>query len=155
VKEVVVRSALKSTDYLSIRAEPWNDNAGEYYEGPKVEVELVCGGLRAKSVLPAYIADAERLGPLFHDINGDWRGWEGAKLAGVADRDWLSVAATHDGKGHVELTISLSNGSPGTSGWSARGTLSIDLGSAAAIATDLDEWLDEVWPAEHRWREPA
>lgn len=138
-----------------MRAEPWNDNAGDYYEGPDTTVELSCGGLHAASVLPDYIADAERLSPLFHEIDREWRGWEGEKSTGMPDRDRLAVSAVHDGRGHVLLTVHLSEGWPQDAWWSVRATLQIDVGSAAAIVDALDRWKMIVWPPEHRWREPA
>jgi hypothetical protein len=155
VEEVVVRSAHASGDFLSIRAKPWDDDAAEYYEGPTVMVELSCQGLRGVAVLPAYVTDAERLQSLFHEIDRDWRGWSGAKAAGVEGRDWLWASATHDGQGHVALTVGLSAGWPDTAAWVARGTLHIDVGSVAAVAADMDRWVSVVWPPEHRWREPS
>jgi hypothetical protein len=152
--DVEIRSSAQASDRLVLRAETWGDSS-QPYEGPDVHVTLTCGAMSAESVLPAYVADAERLGPLFQEIDGDWRGWAGEKAAGVLGRDWLSVTATHDGRGHVALSVSLASGWPETAVWSARATLLIDVGSAAAIARALDDWLLDVWPPEHRWRTPA
>jgi hypothetical protein len=153
--EVEIQSSDRASDRLVLRAESWSGTSQEYFEGPDVHVRLTCGAMTAESVLPAYIADAERLGPLFQEIDRDWRGWAGEKTAGVAGRDWLSASASHDGLGHVSLAVSLAAGWPETVGWSVRGTLLIDVGSAASIAKALDEWLLLVWPPEHRWRTPA
>jgi hypothetical protein len=153
MEEVVVQSA-GSGDFLAIRAKPWGVDTDWYYEGPDVTVELSCRGLKAVAVLPADIANTQRLGPLFWEIDRDWRGWTGEKLVGIDGRDWLWVSATHDGSGHVALTVGISAGWPDTAAWVARGTLNIDVGTAAAIAAELDRWQAVVWPAEHRWPEP-
>jgi hypothetical protein len=153
--DVSIRSAASGSDFLALRAEPWSDAADEWYEGPDVAVELSFGGLHAVTVLPAYIADAERLAPLFHEIDRDWRGWHGEKAAGSQDRDWLAVSARHDGQGHVDLKIHLSDGWPVGAAWSVSAHFPIDVGSARAIAEALDRWLTVVWPPEHRWRAPG
>ncbi len=134
---------------------PWDDSAEDYYEGPDVQVELVCGGLRASTTLPAYIADAERLAPLFREIDRDWRGWDGGKKAGDPGRDWLSVSASHDGSGHVRLSIHLADGWPMETAWSVNAELTIDVGTAPDIATKLERWQAAIWPTEKRWRTPA
>lgn len=154
VEEVVIRSR-SSDEFVAVRAEPWNDDAPEYYEGPDVTVELKVGGLHAVTVLPAYIADAERLGPFFHEIDRDWRGWIGAKTAGVEGEAWLWLSATHDGSGHVAMTVGVSSGWPMDLGWLARGTLYMDVGSFASFASAMDAWFETVWPPQHRWRSPA
>jgi hypothetical protein len=140
---------------LVLRAEPWGESSQAYYEGPDVHVTLNCGGMQAESILPAYVADAERLGPFFHEIDRDWRGWDGEKVMGVPGRDWLTATARHDGRGHVAVAVSLAAGWPESAAWSVRGMMSIDVGSAASIAQRLDDWLKIVWPPEHRWRTPA
>ena len=155
IQEVRIRSALDEGDYLSLRAEPWNDDAAFGYEGPDVTVVLSRKGLNARSVLPAYIADAERLPMFFREIDRDWRGWIGEKRAGLLGRDWLSASATHDGRGHVALTFHLAAGWPDTAPWSARAVIPIDVGSAAEYAKALDDWVTALWPPERRWRTPA
>ena len=153
--EVTIRSAASASYFLALGAEPWNEEAGDWYEGPDVTVELSLGSLRAVTVLPAYIADAERLAPLFHEIDRDWRGWPGTKTAGLLGRDWLALSAVHDGKGHVELTIHLSEGWPMAAAWSVSARIPIDVGSAGSIADALDGWQAAIWPSRHRWRKPG
>jgi hypothetical protein len=153
--EVAIPSALGSRDGLLLRAEPWQESSDASYEGPDIHLTLTCGRLQAESVLPAYVADAERLGPFFHEIDRDWRGWDGEKQMGVPGRDWLTATARHDGRGHVALEVSLADGWPGSEGWAARGRFAIDVGSAASIAKALDDWLLVVWPRDHRWRRPT
>lgn len=153
IEEVAIRSAASAGDFLALRAEPWNENANDHYEGPDVRVELSCGGLHAESVLPAYIADAERLALFFHEIDREWRGWAGEKSAETSDGDWFSVSAVHDGLGHVLMTVHLAQGWPLVAAWSVRATVAIDVGSAASIADALDRWMAVVWPP--RWQDPA
>ena len=130
LEELIIRSAADARDILALRAEPWHEDAVDYYEGTAARVELSCGGLHAQSVLPAYVADAERLAPFFDEIDREWRGWVGEKAAGMPDRDWLSVSAKHDGRGHVLLTVQLAEGWPIEAEWSVRATMPIDVGSS-------------------------
>ncbi len=150
-EEVVIRSATSADSYLALRADPWDDTSMDFYEGPDVTVELCCDDLRAVAVLPAYIADGHALAPLMHEIDRDWRGWEGEKSAGMPDESWLAVTATHDGSGHVELTVHLGSGWPMFATWLVKARFRMDVGSAARHARDLDAWVAKVWPPESRY----
>jgi hypothetical protein len=117
-EEVVNRSAAGHSGYRAIRADLWDPASGDVYDGPDVQLELVCDGLRAATMLPAFIADVERLAPLFREIDRDWRGWDGEKHSGLAELAGLRVTATHDGLGHVRLAIDLAAGWPTAPDWS-------------------------------------
>lgn len=146
----MISSAPTAGDALVLGAAPWSDQSRDDYEGPDVHIEISCAGLHAKLALPAYVADIERLGLFVHEIDRQWRGWPGELVADMRHRDWLSVSAKHDGRGHVHLTVEVAEGWPMAAEWSARATIAIDIGSAAAIARDLDRWSALVWPPEHR-----
>ncbi len=149
IAKVIIQGADSENDYLAIHAEAWDENSVEDYEGPNVTVEVSSGGLRAVAVLPGFVADVVRLAVLMHDIDQDWRGWTG-EMSASPDSDWLAVRATHDGAGHVALTIHLADGWPMVAAWKVDVTFAIDVGSAGRFATALDQWTAAVWPAEHR-----
>lgn len=149
MEEFILRST-RAGDFLAFRAEPW-DREARPYEGPTISVELVCQGLSARTTLPEYNADTERLEPLLREIDRDWRGWTGEKRAGDID-DRLAFVAAHDGLGHVVLTIFLDGEVAFVNDWSARAELSLDVGSALALANALAAWQEAIWPIAQRWR---
>jgi hypothetical protein len=152
VLEVRIESSVRGEDGLSLRAMPWSGGVGvDYYDGPDIQVELRVGGLVAIAELPAYVADAERLVPLFRAIDQDWKGWDGTKRTGDVADDWLAVEATHDGKGHVTLKVALGHGWPGQTEWSVRGLLEIEVGSARRHADSIETWIAAIWPAEYQY----
>ena len=153
MEEFVLRST-RAGDSLAFRADAWNNEVSDY-EGPVVTIELVADGFRALTSLPEHIADTERLEPLLREIDRDWRGWEGQKRAGDPDRDRLAFAASHDGLGHVLLTVFLDEGFTAPSVWSGRVELVFDVGSASAIADSLGHWQESTWPVARRWRSAA
>jgi hypothetical protein len=149
-EEVVIRSARSDDDRLTFRAQAWDATLPDPYEGPAVTIEVESPGLHAVAVLPAIVAGLEHVALLLHEIDRDWRGWQGSKTTQV-DRDWFAVSAAHDGLGHVVLAVRLSDGWPMDPGWSVETTISIDVGSAAAHASAMDRWNQVVWPSEGRW----
>jgi hypothetical protein len=148
-EKVIIQGAKSENDYLAIHAEAWDETSLDDYEGPNVTVEISSGGLHAVAVLPGYVADVERLAVLMHEIDQDWRGWTGVKSASPDD-EWLAVRATHDGAGHVALTIQLADGWPMVAAWRVNVTFAIDVGSAARFAAALDQWTAAVWPPQYR-----
>ena len=150
MEEFILRST-RAGDFLAFRAEPW-DRAIRPYEGPTVSVELVSDGLVARTTLPEYNADTERLEPLLREIDSEWRGWVGEKRAGEKHRDRLAFAATHDGFGHVVLAICIDGDVGFVTDWSVRAELVIEVGSARTLADDLAAWQEAIWPIAQRWR---
>ena len=146
----MISSAPTAGDALVLGAAPWSDQSRDDYEGRMSTSRSPAPGYTPSWRSPAYVADIERLGLFVHEIDRQWRGWPGELVADMRHRDWLSVSAKHDGRGHVHLTVEVAEGWPMAAEWSARATIAIDIGSAAAIARDLDRWSALVWPPEHR-----
>jgi hypothetical protein len=72
------------------------------------------------------------LADYFASLAADWRGWSGTRTWG---RNTLILEATHDGLGHIALTVKLGqNLYPNA--WRAQVTLKIDAGALDAIARD-------------------
>lgn len=90
--------------------------------------------------------EVDALPLLFESIDTDWRGWVGEK--GWAPMESINVVmlATHDGKGHVSIQVTLasspvlvdSNVQPPPF---ARAALLIDVGAAGSIAAQLRSLL--------------
>jgi Family of unknown function (DUF6228) len=104
--------------------------------GPlKWHVTMQAAGLSADAEVDldgaGYIYYFPPLAEYFSSIATDWRGWPGVKTWG---RNPLSFEATHDGLGHIALTIVLSQPPCVLSGWRAQVTLNMDAGRLDAIS---------------------
>jgi uncharacterized protein DUF6228 len=68
----------------------------------------------------------------------DWCGWPGARRWASMEGD-LAIAARHDGKGHVELTVTLRRDWP--DGWSACLVLTVEAGEELSTLARQAEHL--------------
>jgi|SRR5581483_7413916 len=74
------------------------------------------------------------IGEYFRALSRDWRGWTGSRTWG--DRP-LALTATHDGLGHVALTVELDH-SVDPDAWSVRATIQLDAGRLDGAARQAD-----------------
>jgi hypothetical protein len=143
-EQVVIRSTEPGADELTLRAARWDQAVEQDYDGPDVHIEMRCGGLRAETRLPAYIALMRELPAFFRDMDAHWTGWSGKKELNSPASPWFGMAASHDGLGHVRLEIWMTEGWPLKPRWTARRTLILDVGSTKAISDDLTVWSTAV-----------
>jgi hypothetical protein len=74
------------------------------------------------------------LGDFFESLAHDWRGWRGEKIWTALEGD-VSLTASHDGAGHVALSVEL-RAEPSTTrdpDWMARVVLLLEAGSLDAL----------------------
>ncbi len=78
--------------------------------------------------------DSLELDTYFGQLAQQWRGWEGAVEWGG---ECLTLGATHDGLGHVTVTVVLhGEADRDFDRWEFRGFVKVDAGSLDAIARD-------------------
>jgi hypothetical protein len=78
--------------------------------------------------------EPERLVQFFDDLAVDWRGWDGRRAWTSVEHD-LSLAATHDGLGHVLLWVTLGSVvAPPTDTWLVRVPLQFEAGALDRVA---------------------
>lgn len=111
----------------------------------EVSVSLDVPGLSASATLPWYLVDPPGVAAFFRDIDRHWTGWEGEKRFGTVE-DTLCLSASHDGLGHIRLWIRFANGWPGDADFKIGAALAFDVGSAAAAAQAIENWVSDVWP---------
>ena len=115
------------------------------YEGPDVSIEILLGDLEARAVIPTYAFDLEGIAEFFREIDRDWRGWAGEKKFEGPGR-WFAMDAEHDGKGHVDLKVTLSNGWPMKRLWTVEATVPMDVGSIDGLAGQFEDWVGRFVP---------
>jgi hypothetical protein len=84
--------------------------------------------------------DAPRLAEFFRDLAENRQGWSGAKSWGSIEGDFR-LDATHDGLGHIRLTISLIKDQGEGSESRFVGSLLLDLGTLERVASEVHEVL--------------
>jgi hypothetical protein len=83
------------------------------------------------------------LSEFFRSLSASWRGWEGPREWVSIDRD-LRLSCTHNGIGHVVITVSIGLLPPfewHLPGWYATATVVVDPGALEAFAGALEKEL--------------
>ena len=84
------------------------------------------------------------LARFFSELGASWRGWTGT-LEWTGGGGEAHLSATHDGIGHVELTVAMRvhwNGQPPyPDQWTARGVIALEPGSLEETAGRIGELL--------------
>jgi hypothetical protein len=83
--------------------------------------------------------EPQQLARFFEDLASDWRGWDGQKSWRALERPFF-LSATHDGLGHVTLTVRLEEGWVDPN-WSAEAHLAIDAGGLTELATRVARFV--------------
>ena len=103
-----------------------------------VHARLVLPGLQASARV--WLSDAldPPLAAFFHDLAERWRGWDDARHW-RAYEGGLALACTHDGLGHVALTVELRELSG--DGWLAKGDVPVDAGQLDQVAHEVERFV--------------
>ncbi|MFZ0043670.1 MAG: DUF6228 family protein [Solirubrobacteraceae bacterium] len=98
-------------------------------------VTLTSGGLHASTDidLDAIRHSVEPIGEFFLRLAADWRGWQGERRWGD---DPLMLSATHDGLGHVAITVQLVTNIYSEPVWEARASIQLEAGRLDHAARD-------------------
>jgi hypothetical protein len=89
-------------------------------------------------------AEPEELVAFFDDLAASWRGWDGRRAWTEVERD-LSLAATHDGRGHVVLWVTLGKFmAPEAATWMVRAPLELEAGALDGVAAEVRRLLDNM-----------
>ncbi|HOD80160.1 MAG TPA: DUF6228 family protein [Phycisphaerae bacterium] len=78
------------------------------------------------------------LASFFADLAVNWRDWANAR-EWVSQEGELRLSATHDGRGHIALSVVLCNGTPCR--WSAEAVIHTEAGLLDRIAADCREFV--------------
>jgi hypothetical protein len=111
---------------------------GEHYAAA-VHVEIRDVGLSAEVSTTLWVPSAGGewdLAAFVQDLADDWHGWRGERTWRSKDGE-LCLDATHDGRGHVTLGVTLRQ-TPYGEGWTARVALEVEAGEQlSGLAQDL------------------
>jgi hypothetical protein len=86
--------------------------------------ELTAAGLTAASGV--VVSQGHDLDAFFDRLAASWRGWQGEQVWEALEHQ-MSIAATHDGTGHVRLRVTLRQGWL-PDAWEASATFIVDAG---------------------------
>jgi hypothetical protein len=126
-RSLVIRSALDSG---KLELSPVEDRDELEY----CIAHLVVGSLAARVRFYSYETRELGLGEFFTDLAKHWRGWDGEKTWESLEGD-LVLSASHDGLGHVKLTVELRDRFRDIEyGWLARAALLLEAGSLDEVA---------------------
>lgn len=77
----------------------------------------------------------------FDDLATHWRGWDDVK-EWRAYAHGLALSCTHDGLGHITMTVELRQLSG--AGWLVRGDVPLDAGQLERLAREVDQFVSHT-----------
>jgi hypothetical protein len=130
---------------LRLRPEETNERRPEYFQ-----ISVSLGGGEASGRLRFYDFRFSWL-PFFKDVAADWKGWRGEKRWESLEGD-VSLVATHDGGGHVDLIVELRpQTAPGHRGieqiWKLEGVLQLEAGQLDQLVRDVARFEEQLSPS--------
>ncbi len=93
-------------------------------------VELFDSEVQARARVYAY--EPSHLAAFFEDMARNWRGWPGEKSWASVENDCV-MSATSDGKGHIDLAVSLAPSSY-PQAWRFEGHVLLEAGQLDSVA---------------------
>ncbi len=119
-----------------VLADPSDPNQDGYVLS--FRAELTAQGLSATTYV--VVSQGRDLDAFFDHLVSNWRGWQGEQRWESLEHD-LSIAATHDGAGHVHLCATLREGHRPDS-WAASATFIVQAGEELrALASKIARFL--------------
>ena len=129
---VTFRSAIRSS-------------SSDPYAGESFIVEVANGELHASRCVFMFGFDWTAFTAFFADLAASWKGWPGERGWRSVEGD-LSIAATHDARGHCSLSVTVQDGA--NPSWTVTvGEVRIDAGEDLAnLASQVAGWVEHAQP---------
>ena len=103
-------------------------------------VELFDAAVRARTRVYAY--EPTHIAAFFESIEQNWRGWPGEKSWEALEGE-CRMSAVADGKGHIDLTVSL-RPSPNAGAWRLEGHVLIEAGQLDSVAKSMRAFVGKA-----------
>ena len=113
--------------------------------GSRIPLRILAHGIAVDTVvdIESWSGGVQSLVDYFADLSREWRGWSGSK-EWSDDGPSVSMAATHDGVGHVTLAVTAESASGwhGEGSWTVTIRVPVEPGALTATASKLDALVD-------------
>lgn len=126
--------------WFLLLSDVWEGDSTRSSEGElwAMHTQLILPRLQAQARVWLNDALDPPLAAFFNDLAEHWRGWDDA-------REWrsyeggLGLSCTHDGLGHVTMTVALRELSG--DGWLVEGDVPLDAGQLEQVAFDMTRFV--------------